>query len=91
MPAAPRIKARVLAACLVGLLAACGTVTSVKGFLLGISGTGAETHLTGFIGGVAADEPQAQSAWRSRSRFLHALRLAAAAPVWASRPSTTAL
>jgi gamma-glutamyltranspeptidase/glutathione hydrolase len=42
-----------------GLVAACGTISSVKGLLLGIDGTGANRHLTGFIGGVAADEPQA--------------------------------
>ena len=41
------------------VLAGCGTITSVKGLLLGINGTGPDAHLTGFIGGVAADEPQA--------------------------------
>ena len=47
-----------------GLVAACGTIGSVKGFLLGINGTGSDAHLTGFIGGVAADEPQAAIAGR---------------------------
>lgn len=47
-----------------GLVAACGTIGSVKGLLLGINGTGSDAHLTGFIGGVAADEPQAAIAGR---------------------------
>ncbi len=51
---------RVLAAtAIAGAVAACGTISSVKSLLLGINGTGPDAHLAGFIGGVAADEPQA--------------------------------
>ena len=53
----------VLATCLalttVLALGACGTYGAVKGLLIGESGAGADRHLTGFIGGVATDEPQA--------------------------------
>ncbi len=49
----------VLATTLTLALGACGTYGAVKGLLIGESGTGADRHLTGFIGGVAADEPQA--------------------------------
>lgn len=51
--------ARALAAVSVLVVGACGTIGTVKGFLLGTSGSGPDAHLTGFIGGVAADEPQA--------------------------------
>ncbi len=60
MPVASAIRVRrAVAIAVAGLVAACGTITTVKGLLLGINGTGADAHLTGFIGGVAADEPQA--------------------------------
>ena len=59
MPHAARRSGPVLATTLGLTLAACGTYGAVKGLLLGESGTGANRHLTGFIGGVAADEPQA--------------------------------
>ncbi len=49
----------VLATSLALGLGACGTYGAVKGLLIGESGTGADRHLTGFIGGVAVDEPQA--------------------------------
>ncbi len=45
--------------CVVSAVAACGAVGTVKGLLLGESGSGPTRHLDGFIGGVAADEPQA--------------------------------
>ena len=44
---------------LVSMVGACGTVGTVKGLLLGESGTGSNRHIDGFIGGVAADEPEA--------------------------------
>ena len=53
--ARPIAAATALACALVG----CGTIGSVKSLLLGINGSGPNAHLTGFIGGVAADEPQA--------------------------------
>ena len=55
----------IAALAIAGLVAACGTIGTVKGFLLGINGTGADAHLSGFIGGVAADEPQAAIAGRT--------------------------
>lgn len=59
---------RILAVCLLAGLAGCsavgGAVSSVKGLLLGIGGDGSDAHLNGFIGGVAADEPQAAQVGR---------------------------
>ena len=50
---------------LAGLLAACGAYGTVKGLLLGEGGSGPNRHLTGFIGGVAADDPDAALVGRS--------------------------
>lgn len=58
-PGRTRRHVPVLATTLALTLGACGTYGAVKGLLVGESGSGADRHLTGFVGGVAADEPQA--------------------------------